>query len=301
VAVGGVKRKKAMGKHARVVVGLWMILAVGAGRAVIVGAQSSAADVAKLPSFEVASVKPNVSGDGRVMLMQQPGGRLNLVNVPLRLLIRNAYRVQDSQIAGGPDWLGAARFDIVAKAENPNASVEELQLMTRSLLADRFKLVMRSEKREMPIYAMVPVRSDGKLGPQLHKSDTDCGGPSAPPAGPPAPGQIPRCAFTVGFGNVKARGTTLPALATTLSTFAGRIVVDRTALTGGYDVELAWTPDQTPRAQGDQPPQVNGAPIDPNGPSLFTALQEQLGLKLESTRDRVDVLVVERAEKPVGD
>lgn len=290
-----------MRKTACATVGLCIILAAGAMRDAGVGAQSAVADTAKLPSFEVASVKPNTSGDGRVMLMQQPGGRLNLVNVPLRLLIRNAYRVQDSQIAGGPDWLGTARFDIVAKAENPNASVEDLQLMTRSLLADRFKLLVRSEKREMPIYAMVPVRSDGKLGPQLHKSDTDCGSPSAPPAGPPAPGQIPRCGFTVGFGNVKARGTTLPALATTLSTFAGRIVVDRTALTGGYDVELTWTPDQTPRAQGDQPPQVNGAPIDPNGPSLFTALQEQLGLKLESTKDSVDVLVVDRAEKPAED
>jgi uncharacterized protein (TIGR03435 family) len=290
-----------MGKTVCAAVGLWMTLASGGGWHAGVHAQSGVADTAKLPSFEVASIKPNTSGDGRVMLMQQPGGRLNLVNVPLKLLIRNAYRVQDSQIAGGPDWLGTARFDIVAKAENPNASVEELQLMTRSLLADRFKLVVRSEKREMPIYAMVFARGDGRLGPQLQKSDTDCGSPSARPAGPPAPGQIPRCAFTVGFGNVKARGTTLRALATTLSTFAGRIVVDRTALTGGYDVELTWTPDQTPRAQGDQPPQVNGAPIDPNGPSLFTALQEQLGLKLESTKGPVDVLVVDRAEKPTED
>lgn len=107
----------------------------------------------------------------------------------------------------------------------------------------------------------------------------------------------------VGFGNLKARGSTLAALASTLSTFAGRIVIDRTAIAGGYDIDLTWTPDQIPRAQGggDQPAQVNGATIDPNGPSLFTALQEQLGLKLESTRGPVDVLVVDRAERPTED
>ena len=265
-------------------------------------AQSAAAEAQKLPAFDVASVKPNTSGDGRVLMMPQPGGRLNLVNVPLRLLIRNAYRLQDFQIVGGPDWLNTARFDIVAKAEGGNPSQDELQLMLRSLLADRFKLVVRSEKREMPIYALVPARSDGKLGTQLRTSDADCSGPASAPAGPPAPGQMPRCGFMVGFGNLKARGSTLAALASTLSTFAGRVVIDRTALDGGYDIDLTWTPDQIPRAQGgDQPVQVNGTTIDPNGPSLFTALQEQLGLKLESTKGPVDVLVVDRAERPTED
>lgn len=155
----------------------------------------------------------------------------------------------------------------------------------------------------MPIYALVPARSDRTLGMQLRKSDADCGGPASAPSGPPAPGQMPRCGFMVGFGNLKARGSTLAALASTLSTFAGRIVIDRTAITGGYDIDLAWTPDQIPRAQGgsDQPAQVNGTTIDPNGPSLFTALQEQLGLKLESTKGPVDVLVVDRAERPTED
>jgi uncharacterized protein (TIGR03435 family) len=105
----------------------------------------------------------------------------------------------------------------------------------------------------------------------------------------------------VGFGNLKARGSTLAALASSLSTFAGRIVVDRTGLPGGFDADLTWTPDNLPRAQSDQPVTVNGIAIDPNGPSLFTALQEQLGLKLESTKGPVDVLVVDRAEKPAED
>ena len=257
----------------------------------------------KPPAFEVASVKPNTSGDGRVLMMPQPGGRLNLVNVPLRLLIRNAYRVQDFQIVGGPDWLGTARFDVVAKAEGGNPSQEELQLMLRSLLADRFKLVVRPDTREMPTYSLVPARADGKTGAQLRRSDANCSGPANAPSAPPAPGQLPTCGSMVGFGNLKARGSTMPALATALSTFAGRIVVDRTGLAGGYDVDLNWTPDQIPRPAGggDQPVQVNGATIDSNGSSLFTALQEQLGLKLESAKGPVDVLVVERAEKPADD
>lgn len=265
------------------------------------GSLRAQSDASKLPAFEVASVKPNTSGDGRVLVMQQPGGRLNLVNVTLRLMIRNAYRVQDFQIVGGPDWLDSARFDVVAKAESGNPSPEQLQLMSRALLADRFKLVVRPEKREMPIYALVPAR-DGKPGPQLSKSDADCG-PGAAPPGPPSPGQMPRCGLMVGFGSLRARGSTLDAFARSLSTFAGRVVVDRTAMTDRYDIDLSWTPDQIPRPAGggDQPVQVNGATIDPNGPSLFTALQEQLGLKLESTKGPVDVLVVERAEKPAED
>ena len=255
---------------------------------------------AKPPAFEVASVKPNTSGDGRVLMTPQPGGRLNLVNVPLRLMIRYAYRVQDFQVVGGPDWISTARFDVVAKAEGGNPSQEELQLMLRSLLADRFKLVVRSDKSEMPTYSLVPARADGKTGAQLRKSDANCG-PASAPSAPPAPGQLPPCGFNLGFGNLKARGSTMAALASTLSTFAGRIVVDRTGLAGGYDVDLNWTPDQIPRPVGDQPVQVNGVTVDPNGPSLFTALQEQLGLKLESTKGPVDVLVVERAEKPAED
>ena len=257
---------------------------------------------AKPPAFEVASVKPNTSGDGRVLMSPQPGGRLNLVNVPLRLMIRYAYRVQDFQVVGGPDWLSTARFDVVAKAEGGNPSQEDLQLMLRSLLADRFKLVVRPDKREMPTYSLVPARADGKTAAQLRKSDANCG-PATAPSAPPAPGQLPSCGSMLGFGNLKARGSTMAALASTLSTFAGRIVVDRTGLAGGYDVDLNWTPDQIPRPAGggDQPVQVNGVTIDPNGPSLFTALQEQLGLKLESARGPVDVLVVERAEKPAED
>jgi len=242
---------------------------------------------AKPPAFEVASVKPNTSGDGRVLMTPQPGGRLNLVNVPLRLMIRYAYRVQDFQVVGGPDWISTARFDVVAKAEGGNPSQEELQLMLRSLLADRFKLVVRPDTREMPTYSLVPARADGKTGAQLRKSDANCG-PATAPSAPPAPGQLPSCGSMLGFGNLKARGSTMAALASTLSTFAGRIVVDRTGLAGGYDVDLNWTPDST----------TNANDVSREVPGLFTAVQEQLGLRLQPQRGPVEVFVIVRATRP---
>jgi uncharacterized protein (TIGR03435 family) len=106
------------------------------------------------------------------------------------------------------------------------------------------------DKREMPTYAMVLARNDRRLGTALKKSDADCAGPVTAPAAPPPPGQMPRCGFMLGFGNLKARGSTLAALASSLSTFAGRIVVDQTGLAGGFDVDLTWTPDNLPRPQG---------------------------------------------------
>jgi len=138
------------------------------------------------PAFEVASIKPNNSGDGRIMLGNQPG-RFTATNVTLRLLIRNAYQLQDFQISGGPGWLASDHFDIVAKidaavqdeiaaAGPPRAGQgpSKIQLMIRSLLADRFKLEVHTETKEQPIYALVMARSDGRFGPQLKKSDTDC-------------------------------------------------------------------------------------------------------------------------------
>jgi uncharacterized protein (TIGR03435 family) len=264
------------------------------------------------PAFEVASVKPNKSSDGRVMLGFQPGGRVNATNVPLRLLIRYAYQIQDFQLAGTPDWIGSERFDVVAKAEGdvpppqPFGPPSPLLLMMRTLLAERFKLAVHREMRELPIYALIVARTDGKLGPQLKASTTDCaavlaaargpGGPSAPPA----PGQRPQCGISLAPGRLGGGGFPLSQLAATLSTFVQRVVVDRTGLTGNFDFELTWTPDQLP--QGPPPPGAPPLPaIDPNGPSIYTAVQEQLGLKLDSQRGPVDVLVVDHVERPTED
>ena len=274
-------------------------------------AQSPQASAAA-PAFEVASIKPNNSGDGRVMMQQQPGGRFTATNVPLRLLIRNAYQLQDFQIVGAPSWINSERYDIVAKAEDgtppetpslDRTGPNRLQLMMRSLLAERFQLAVHHETRELPIYALVVARSDGKLGPELRKSDVDCNAVFAagrgrgmpPPPGPPQPGERPQCGLRIGMGNLAMGGTPLSQFANSLAMFVGRTVQDKTGLTGNYDVLLTWTPDQMPQRPPGAP---EPPPADPNGPSIFTALQEQLGLKLDSQKGPVSVLVIDRVERP---
>lgn len=266
------------------------------------------------PQFEVASIKPNKSGDGRVMLGLQPGGRFNATNVTLRMLIRNAYQIQDFQLVGGPSWLTEDRFDIVAKAEDGTVSLappppgqpSPISLMIRALLAERFKLVLHEENRDMAIYALILARSDGKFGPQLKKSDTDCAalaaargrGAGGPPPLPTPGAPPPPCSIRIGPGSLIASGQTLTQFASSLGNFAGRIVVDKSGLEGGYDFTLNWTPDQAANRPPGAPPGPDGAPVDPNGPSLFTALQEQLGLKLDSQRGPVKVFVIDRVERP---
>ncbi len=190
-----------------------------------------------------------------------------------------------------------------------------MQQMLRALLAERFKLAAHNETKDAPIYALIVARSDGKLGPQLKKSETDCaahirrrgrgrGRGAMPPPGPPQPRRAAchaACASAPATWRWADRRSS--QFANSLGMFAGRIVLDRTGLTGNYDINLTWTPDQMPRPAGggDQPPQINGVAVDPNGPSLFTAVQEQLGLKLDSQRGPVETLVIDRAEKPVED
>lgn len=265
------------------------------------------------PAFEVASIKPNNSGDGRVMMQQQPGGRFTATNIPLRLLIRNAYQLQDFQIVGAPSWINSERYDIVAKAEDgtppetpslDRTGPNRIQLMIRSLLAERFQLVAHDETRELPIYALVLARSDGKLGPELRKSEVDCNavfaagrgrGMPPPPPGPPQAGERPQCGIRIGMGNLAMGGTPLSQFANSLAMFVGRTVQDKSGLTGNYDVTLTWTPDQMPQRPPGAP---EPPPADPNGPSIFTALQEQLGLKLDSQKGPVSVLVIDRVERP---
>lgn len=277
--------------------------------------------------FEVASVRPNTSNDGKIMLGIQPGGRFNAVNVPLWDLIRQAYSLQRSQIVGAPEWVETTRFDIVAKAEGdiprigPGGPAGPLNFMLQDLLEDRFKLKAHRETRELPIYALVLARDDKKLGQNLKTSTADCeafrgrgrgfGGPAGPggpggaagPGGPQrgmaAPGERPTCGMMIGPGQIVAGGMPISQLTLMLSQMTQRIVVDRTGLTGNFDVDLTFTPERLP--QGTPPPGVQLPPIDPNGPSVFTAVQEQLGLKLESDRGPVEVLVIDHVERPTPD
>ena len=166
--------------------------------------------------------------------------------------------------------------------------------MMRNLLTDRFKLVVHREQREMPVYVLVTARADKTLGPRMRPVDVDCAAEvaramaarrgGAPP--PSDPNKMPLCGMRTRPGNVMARGTTLQQLTRNLSQFLGRAVVDRTGLNGTFDLDLEWSPEQT---------------ADATGPSIFTAVQEQLSLKLESQRAPVDVLVIDRVERPSPD
>ena len=249
-------------------------------------------------TFEVVSVKRSHAADDRTASMVQPGGRYRATNVTLRMLVKTAYGVHDDQVVGGPDWIASERFDVLAKAEgNPPTSVfrDQARLMLRQALADRFKLALRRGRRELPVYALVLARDDGRFGPQLRRSDeTGCGGAArAVPASPGAAEPSPELLCASGFSrsaHVGARALDFSTLVTSLATWTDRVVVDRSGLTGKFDWDLQWTPDQ-----------LSPDAARPPGLSLFTALREQLGLKLESQRGTVEVLVVERAERPQPD
>jgi bla regulator protein blaR1 len=258
-------------------------------------------------SFEVASVKPN-QGDGPTESGVQPGGRVSMINVPLRMLIRSAYQVQDEQIVEAPNWITSEHFDVVAKAPgdvspptpgNPGP----VQLMMRTLLAERFRLAVHRETRESPAFALVLARRDGKPGPRLQRSTTDCAAMAATRGrngGPPTPGasERPQCGIRAAGGQMLAGGQPLSQLTTILSQIVQRVVIDRSGLTGNFDFDLRWSPDRTPQ----NPPGTTSVPTsDPNAPSIFTALQEQLGLKLESVKNAVEVLVIDHVERPSPD
>ena len=250
--------------------------------------------------FEVASIKPNTFVDGPTEMGTQPGGRVTIVNVPLRLLIRNAYEIQDAQLVDAPKWIADERFDILANANgeiprpvpgNPGT----LQGMMRSLLAERFKLAVHRETRDFPVYALEFARSDRRLGPQLRASATDCAALAASGQPQASPDQKPRCGVRATGGHMLASGLPVAQLATLLSTMVDRTVVDRTGLPGAFDLELNWTPDRLPQRPDAAPPS------NPDNPSIFTALREQLGLKLESAKAPTDVLVIDHVERPAPD
>jgi uncharacterized protein (TIGR03435 family) len=249
-------------------------------------------------AFERASIRRNPSGDMRASIQALPGG-YRAVNAPVRLLIRDAYALQGFQLVGGPSWLDSERFDVTARAEGDPTPDQE-RLMLRSLLADLFALSVHSETREMPVYAMVLARQDGTFGPQLRRSGADCS--EAPPwqGTGPAPNRdrkSPCSAAGPGSsGGMRFRGVTLDAFAKFLTTPAQRPVVDRTGLTGLFDVDLDLAAELGP------PPPPPGArdQIDRAGaPSIFTALQQQLGLDLDPRRAPIDVVVIDRVQLPV--
>ena len=255
-------------------------------------------------AFDVSSVKPNKDG-GPSSVRVTPGGMLTVTNNNLRNIIRNAWNITNDQIAGGPDWLDSERFDISAKASAPFKQ-EEGRAMLQGLLAERFALKTHMETRELPVYLLVLARKDGTLGPQMKKADIDCAALfAAVTAGGKMPERLPNgnlpCGISVrtnqGQGLVTGNGVAMEALARNLVGRVGRIVVDRTGLQGYYDINLTFSPEGPPPPQG----APAGPAPDPASPSLFTAMQEQLGLKLEPGRAPISVLVIDRASRPAAD
>jgi bla regulator protein blaR1 len=283
-------------------------VAIGALSAPARAAGADAVAATDRPSFEVATVKPNTSGAMRVTMRVLPGGAYEATNVTLESMIRMSYRLQESQIIGGPAWIYRDRFDILAKSA-AGVPQFEFSLRMQSLLAERFNLEIRNETRDLPIYALVSARGDGSRGPRLTPSDVDCERPSrgrsgAPPPMPTRPGERPACGTITGPGRVTAGGATMSQIARTLSQYTGRMVIDRTALDGSFNYDLEFAPDPGLRGRGPGgglppgPLPEGTAPARAEGASIFTAVQEQLGLRLESQHGPVQVIVVESADQP---
>lgn len=245
-------------------------------------AQSKAAEG---PHFDVASIKLNSDGDYHVYVADNPGGRFSATGITLRLLMRYGYDVQDFQIIGGPRWIGTDRWNVEAKAEGvaDRLPVGQQKQAIQALLADRFHLKAHVEKKKLvPAYALMVERN----GPKFKDSTAEAG-------------------FEVRLdrGHISLRKARLTALATQLTRQLGRQVVDKTNLVGEYDLALDWTPEAGESSaipgQPGPPPEVQSDGDDLK-PSIFTALQMQLGLRLQPTKARLDVLMIDRVEKPSG-
>jgi uncharacterized protein (TIGR03435 family) len=266
------------------------------------------------PTFDVVSVKRNTASTSpsappqvrfNSTVRQSPDGGLTMLNVPAGTLVARAYLAAPVDMVGLPGWAMSERYDVIATASLVNPTEEQRTAMLRAMLADRFKLATHVETREQPVYDLVVARSDGRLGPSIKPSEADCiakaaadraaaeatGNPVPPPPGvfdrnaPPPP-----CSMRTGDG--VEGDATMAFLATLLRGATGRLVVDKTGLSGSYRLALKF--DRMAALRG---PQTDTQAPDA-GPSVFTAVQEQLGLKLESSRAMRDALIIDRFERP---
>jgi uncharacterized protein (TIGR03435 family) len=241
----------------------------------------AAAACAQTPAFEVASIKP--SDAGGTIAIRRSGYRIATTSTSLLFLITWAFDIHRDRVYGKPSWLDSVRYDVIANAEQDNRPAaprlagqpSELQRMMQSLLAERFKLVIHRETRELPMYALVVAKGGAKF--RLSEA-------------PAVMGQTP---FSMpGRGRLLGTGVSAEMLAKVLSDQAGRSVQDKTGLDGVFDFKLEWEPDASPAG-----PDAVPAPTDLRaGSSLFTAIQEQLGLKLEARKGPVEVLVIDHIE-----
>jgi uncharacterized protein (TIGR03435 family) len=243
---------------------------------------SAQVDRPKALKFDGALVKRHASGESKTGMGRTPSG-IVFVNVTLKTLLQSAFALHDFQVVGGPAWLSTDRFDVIAKAAQGSTYTRaDINQMFQQLLIERFKLVHRLETKPMPIYALTMVKP-GVLGERLRRNSIDCASPDTPAAIRQDPKQ---CAMRFGYSTVDSQGRTLNYLTEAITPHVGRLIEDRTGLTGPFDFSVQWN--------------RVGKPGSPD-PSLFVAFQEQLGLQLEPATGPVEMLTIQNAEHPTPD
>ena len=283
--------------------------------------QISAPSPAAGSTFDVVSIKRNTTGALTFALpVQRPDGGFRMTNIPVTTLITRAYpQAIPIEMIGLPGWTRTERYDVSTTSTIAKATPDDRIAMLRAMLADRFKLAVHLENREQSAYDLVLSRRDGRLGPGITPLDVDCdaqiaaraeaardaGTPPPAPSRPDFNAPPPPCTLRVVGAVLRDRGgdrlgdllegeTTMDNLATMLRVTAGRFVVNKTGLSGSYRVRMNF--DSTAVRRG-----PDAAASAPDAPSVFTAVQEQLGLKLESSRASREILVIDRLERPTED
>jgi uncharacterized protein (TIGR03435 family) len=257
-------------------------------------------------TFEAASVKERTTPTDGSFVGRRPGGRFAAENATLREILEYAYELQRFQLVGSLAPIDSARWDITATLGSAAAGAAEREAIlqgVRALLADRFAMSLHRETRTLPVYALRLARADGTPGPSLTKSLTDCPALMATlrAGGGPPPAAAQRCGFRGRIGRLESSGMPLSELGLALAGRLGRPVVDQTGLAGTWDLTLTYAADPAQIPPGTLAPDAPSPAATPDAPSLFTALQEQLGLRLVSTTAPVDVLVVDRVSRPTPD
>jgi uncharacterized protein (TIGR03435 family) len=229
--------------------------------------------------FDVATIKPSAPEATGTQFFFNKGGGFTATNISVRDLLQQGYDVRGFQITGEPAWARTEKWDISAKVEGlpPMTDIAQLRPLLRALLADRFQLKVHSATKEMPLFSLVVA----KAGPKLTAN-----------SGKPGP------RVGVSAGRITTTKVSLSDFIGLLSRMVGRPVIDRTGLTGVYDITLIWSPDARAKVHPPGAEPDTAALEDPSGPSIFTAIQEQLGLRLESTKGLAEMLVIDAVEKP---
>jgi uncharacterized protein (TIGR03435 family) len=232
--------------------------------------------------FDVVSVKPSAPDEHNSFMFRPLPGGIRAAGVPLKMLIMQSYDVKAFQVSGGPDWIKTERWDVLAKVDGAEGQIPLAQMrpLLQAMMAGRFSLKVHRETKEMPVYALSVEKNGSKLVANVGAA----------------------WQFRPGNGSLVVKKGGSAALAAWLSQNLGRVVIDKTGLTGEYDYALEWSPD--PGEGGPEsiglPPEAPAPHAETNGPSIFTALQEQLGLRLVSQKGPVEIIVIDRVERPTA-